>query len=281
MKTISFEYVVDSVEKLVMETNYRLPGDVLKALEQARAGESSKLAVNILDQIIENAYIATSELLPLCQDTGIAVFFADVGDSIYVDGDGIEAAINEGTRCGYKNGGLRMSIVKDPIRRGNTLDNTPAVIHFNIVRDEGLTLYFCPKGGGCENMSRLAMLSPGDGKESIVNFVIETVRLGGGRPCPPIIVGIGIGGNFEYSARLSKRSLLRAVGERNTDMCFSDLEEELLEKINTLGIGPMGLGGNTTALDVFIESAPCHIASMPVAVNIQCHAARHGKAVIC
>ena len=277
MRTIPFDSVVDAVEKLVMETNYNLPDDVLGALKQARENEASLLAVSILDQIIENANIASSELLPICQDTGVAVFFVDIGDKVYVDGAGIEAAINEGTRRGYKNGALRMSMVKDPLRRDNTGDNTPATIHYKIVRGEGLTLHFCPKGGGCENMSRLAMLSPGEGRQGAIDFVIETIRNGGGKPCPPLIVGVGMGGDFEYSALLSKRSLLRAVCERNDDPYLADMENELLGKINALGIGPMGLGGVSTALDVFVETAPCHIASMPIAVNIQCHAARHGK----
>ncbi len=170
-----------------------------------------------------------------------------------------------------------MSIVNDPLQRKNTDDNTPSIIHVNIVKGEKLTLYFFPKGGGCENMSKLSMLSPGEGRKGIIDFVVETVRSGGGKPCPPLIVGVGIGGNFEYSAILSKRSLLRAVGKRNDDLYIAELENELIEKINALRIGPMGLGGVTTALDVFVETAPCHIASMPVAVNIQCHAARHGK----
>lgn len=277
MKTIPFNSIVDAVEKLVMETNYNLPDDVLGALMQARERETSLLAVSILDQIIENADIASSEFLPICQDTGVAVFFADIGDMVYVDGAGLEAAINEGTRRGYKNGALRMSMVKDPLRRDNTGDNTPSIIHCKIVKGEKLTLYFCPKGAGCENMSRLAMLSPGEGRKGAIDFVIETIRKGGGKPCPPLVVGVGMGGNFEYSALLSKRSLLRTIGERNDDPYLADLENELLEKINALGIGPMGLGGVSTVLDVFVETAPCHIASIPVAVNIQCHAARHGK----
>jgi len=277
MKTVPFDSVVNAVEKLVMETNYTLPDDVLGALKQARENETSLLAISILDQIIENANIASSELLPICQDTGIAVFFVDIGDKVYVDGEGIEAAINEGTRRGYKNGALRMSMVKDPLRRENTGDNTPAIVHCKIVKGRRINLHFCPKGGGCENTSTIAMLSPGEGRQGAIDFVIETIRKGDGKPCPPLIVGVGIGGNFEYSALLSKRSLLRTVGERNDDSYLADMENELLGKINALGIGPMGLGGVSTALDVFVESAPCHIASMPVAVNIQCHAARHGK----
>ena len=280
MNVLAYDRVVETVEKLVMETNYRLPADVRAALEHARELENSDLAVSILDQIIDNARIASTEMLPLCQDTGVAVFFADIGTGVTVDGDGVEAAIQEGTRRGYLNGALRMSIVGDPLRRRNTGDNTPAIVHCRTVLGEGLTIYFCPKGGGCENMSRLFMLSPAEGRDGIMGCVLETVRQGGGRPCPPIIAGVGLGGNFEYAALLAKRSLLRAVGERNPDALYADLETELVEKINGLGIGPMGLGGRTTALEVFIETAPCHIASLPVAVNIQCHAARHGKVVM-
>jgi len=277
MKTIPFDSVVDAVEKIVMETNYILPGDICDALKHAREKETSSLAASILDKIIENADIASNELLPICQDTGVAVFFADAGDRVYVDGAGLEAAIHEGTRRGYNNGALRMSMVKDPLHRQNTGDNTPAVIHYKIIKGEKLILHFCPKGGGCENMSRLAMLSPGDGRKGLIEFVVETIRSAGGKPCPPLVAGVGMGGNFEYSALLSKRSLLRTVGERNPDPYLAEMEIELFKKINALGIGPMGLGGDSTVLDIFIESFPCHIASMPVAVNIQCHAARHGK----
>jgi fumarate hydratase subunit alpha len=217
--------------------------------------------------------------LPLCQDTGIAVFFADVGDSVRVDGEGLGAAINEGARQGYRDGALRMSVVKDPLRRGNTGDNTPAIIHYTIIPGETIRLSFCPKGAGSENMSRLAMLNPGDGREGVVDFVLDTVRKAGGNPCPPVIIGIGLGGDFEYSAMLSKRALMRTIGSRNPEPYYRDLETELLQKINDLGIGPMGLGGSSTALDVFIETAPCHIASLPVAVNVQCHSARHGEIV--
>ncbi len=280
MKIIPYSSIVESVAGLVAETNCKLPDDVLHGIISMRERETSSLAVSVLDQIIENAHIASTELLPLCQDTGAAVFFIDAGDMVRVDGAGLEAAINEGTRKGYKNGGLRMSIVDDPLRRRNTGDNTPAVIHYRITPGETLTITVCPKGGGCENMSRLAMLSPGEGREGICDFVVDTVRLGGGKPCPPLIAGVGVGGNFESSALLAKRSLLRTVGERNSDPFYAEMERELLDKINDLGIGPMGLGGSFTALDVFVESAPCHIATMPVAVNIQCHAARHGEIVL-
>jgi len=277
MRTISFDTVVESVARLITETNYKLPGDVFERLVSFKEEETSPLAVSILDQIIENAHIAAAELLPLCQDTGTAVFFVDAGDKVLVESPGLNAAINEGTRTGYRDGGLRMSMVEDPLERNNTGDNTPAIIHYNIIPGETLSIFFCPKGGGCENMSRLVMLSPGDGRDGIVDFVLETVRNGGGKPCPPIIVGVGIGGNFESSAILAKRTLFRTLGERNSIPYLAELEEELLEKINGLGIGPMGLGGRTTALEVFVETAPCHIASLPVAVNIQCHSARHGK----
>jgi len=275
MRNILYTTIVDAVSKLVREANTLLPADVLGRIEEMRGQERSPAALNILDQIVDNVAIANECDLPLCQDTGIAIFFVDVGEDISVDGGGLEQALNDGVRKGYTDGGLRMSIVDDPFKRINTGDNTPAVVHVRLLPGDQLTITFCPKGGGCENMSSLAMLSPGQGRAGVVDFVVDTVRSGGGRPCPPLIVGVGVGGSFELSAILAKRSLLRDIGERHTDQFYSDLEGELLEKINNLGIGPMGLGGSTTALDVFVESAPCHIASLPVAVNIQCHSARH------
>ncbi|MFC1608255.1 fumarate hydratase [Candidatus Latescibacterota bacterium] len=280
MRTLSYDHVVENVARLVISSNYELPGDVLEKLIRSRAQETSEPAVSILDQIIENARIASEDQLPICQDTGIAVFFADVGNDVRVDGEGLEVAIQEGTRQGYRNGDLRMSIVCDPLRRVNTGDNTPAVIHCRCVPGENIVLSFCPKGGGCENMSRIAMLNPGEGRDGVTDFIVDTVRSGGGRPCPPVIIGVGIGGNYELAAILSKRALLRSVGVRHSDSYYSEFESELLERINKLGVGPMGLGGSTTALDVFIEAAPCHIASLPVSVNVQCHAARHGTTVL-
>lgn len=277
MRIIRFNTVVDALVRLVVDTNYRLPDDVLERIIHMREQETSARAVSILDQIIENARIAAEELLPLCQDTGLAVYFVSLGEQVCVDGDGLEAAIQEGTRRGYREGGLRMSVVDDPLHRRNTGDNTPALIHYALSPGDALTISFCPKGAGCENMSMLAMLSPGEGRQGIIDFVLETVSIGGGRPCPPVIVGVGIGGNFELSALIAKRAILRTVGERNSNPDYAELEEELLDKINALGIGPMGLGGHTTALEVFVDTAPCHIASLPVAVNIQCHSARHGK----
>jgi len=277
MKIIPFYALVDRIAELIPVTVRILPADVLTAITRMRAGETFPLAVSILDQIIENACIASRELLPLCQDTGAAVFFVDIGEGVRVEAPGLDAAVQEGTRKGYREGGLRMSMVRDPLRRVNTGDNTPAIVHCRMVPGELLSVVFCPKGGGAENMSRLAMLSPGEGRKGVVEFVTDTVRIGGGRPCPPVIVGVGLGGDFEVSAILSKRALLRKIGERNTDAFYPSLEEEMLEIINALDVGPMGFGGRTTALDVFIETAPCHIASLPLAVNIQCHSARHGK----
>ena len=280
MRTILYNTVVDAVGDLITRTNYVLPDDVLAALRKLREKETSELAVSILDQIIENAKIAVADELPICQDTGVAVFMAEVGSEVRVDGDGLGSAINEGTRKGYREGGLRMSIVRDPLRRGNTGDNTPAVIHYTCVSGDGITISYCPKGAGSENMSRTAMLNPGSGSQGVIDFVLDTIRSAGGRPCPPVVVGIGLGGDFEYSAILSKHALLRKVGTRHADPFYSTLETSILEAVNNLGIGPMGLGGRSTAIDVFIEAAPCHIASLPIAVNLQCHAARHGSVVL-
>lgn len=276
MRTIPFDELVDAVEALVLETSFVLPGDVCDALAAARGFESGRLASSILDDITQNARIAAEEQLPLCQDTGFAVFFVDIGAEVSISGGLLNDAIQEGTRCGYRSGGLRMSIVKDPFLRTNTGDNTPAVIHCRQVPGDRLTLWFCPKGGGCENMSRLGMLTPGDGVDGVREFVETAVREGGGKPCPPLVVGVGIGGTFEYAALLSKRSLLRSIGDRHHDPVYAELETDLKRRLNETGIGPMGLGGDTTVLDVFVEPHPCHIASLPVAVNIQCHSARHG-----
>ena len=280
MKSLSFASVIEMVVKLIHDVSYILPEDVLARLEWCRNNESSPIAQDILGQICENARIASEIRLPLCQDTGIAVFFVDVGESVSVDGAGLDAALAEATRRGYREGFLRMSMVGDPFRRENTGDNTPPIIHTRIVPGDELKIGFCPKGGGCENMSGLAMFSPGDGYDGAVDFVVDTIRNAGGRPCPPVVVGVGVGGSFEQSAIIAKRSLLRKIGSRNADPFYAAMEDELLRRINSLGIGPMGLGGDTTALDVFVEAAPCHIASLPVAVNVQCHSARHGTIVI-
>jgi len=279
MRIISYHKVVETISELVQKVNCILPADVIEAINSSRIYEKNHSAGMIIDQIIENAEIAKNEMIPVCQDTGTAVFFVEIGSDVKVEAPGLASAINEGVRIGYRDGYLRKSITGDPLLRKNTGDNTPSVIHYTYNDNDVLKITFCPKGAGCENMSKITMLSPGDGRDGVINFVKETVKAAGGRPCPPIILGIGLGGNFEYSAILSKKALLRKIGDRNQNEYYANLECELLEILNAIGIGPMGLGGNTTVLDVFIETAPCHIASLPLAVNIQCHAARHGEVI--
>jgi fumarate hydratase subunit alpha len=234
----------------------------------------------MLDKIIINSDIASKENMPMCQDTGMAVIFVELGQDVHIVGGSLKEAINEGIRQGYSEGYLRKSVVKDPLTRVNTGDNTPAVIHIDIVDGEELKITIAPKGFGSENMSRIKMLKPSDGVEGVKEFVLETVKIAGPNPCPPIIVGVGIGGTFEKAAELSKKALLRSIEERNNDTYYSDLEDELITKINKLGIGPQGFGGKTTALGVNIETYPTHIAGLPVAVNISCHATRHAEIVL-
>lgn len=273
MRTISTADITKEVKALCIGAATRLPKDAAGALKKAASVEKSPLGKEVLTQLVDNFELAEAEGVPMCQDTGVAVFFVDLGRGAAVDGP-LEDAINEGVRQGYEEGYLRKSVC-DPITRKNTGDNTPAVIHTKVVEGDKLKIRFAPKGAGSENMSALRMLKPAEGIEGIKGFVLETITSGGGNPCPPIIVGIGIGGNFEKAAVLAKESLLRTLGEPSADKTLATLEGELLTEINKLGIGPMGFGGTTTALAVHIESAPCHIASLPVAINIQCHAARH------
>lgn len=276
MREIEASKITEAVKKLVMDANYFIGDDVKKAIEDAIEKETSPTAKEILNMILENHKISREEQLPMCQDTGVAVFFIELGQDVHIVGEGYEDAINEGVKQGYTEGYLRKSMVGDPIiERKNTGDNTPAVIHTRIVHGDKIHILVAPKGGGSENMSEVRMMKAADGIEGVKDFVVERVRKSGGNPCPPIVVGVGLGGNFEMSAILSKKSLTRNFGQRNPDPKFSEVEVELLKRINKLGIGPMGLGGKTTALEVFIEYIPCHIASMPVAVNINCHAARH------
>jgi fumarate hydratase subunit alpha len=263
-----------------MDANYFLGDDVKSALVNAEKTEESPVGKGILADIITNAQIARDQQVPMCQDTGFAVFFVDIGQDIHFTGGTITDAINEGVRQGYADGYLRKSILGDPIKRLNTKDNTPAVIHYDIVAGDKVKIVFAAKGGGSENMSEIKMMKPSDGAEGLKDFVLDRVRRSGGNPCPPIIVGIGVGGTFEKCAQIAKKSLLREVGSKHADPYYADLEVELLEKVNNIGIGPQGLGGRTTALAVFIETHPCHIASFPVAVNIQCHAARHKEVII-
>jgi len=280
MRRIKTDEIVSAVRELCMKANYDLVDDVMGALEKRRGSEESPLAKEILDQIIENAKIAKDEQVPICQDTGFAVVYVELGQEVLIEGGDFQEAIQEGVRRGYTDGYLRKSIVSDPLERKNTGDNTPAVIHIDVVPGDKLKITLAPKGGGSENMSGVAMLKPADGVEGVKNFVIDRVSTAGGNPCPPIIVGVGIGGTFEKCAMLAKRALLRTLGSRNPDPKYAALEEELLERINKLGIGPQGLGGRTTALAVHIEVHPCHIASLPVAVNINCHAARHTEVTL-
>lgn len=280
MREISVKDIISRVKDLCIDANYNLGEDVEKALKEGYQKEESPTSKETLNQIIENVQIAKQGEFPLCQDTGFAVVFVDMGDQVFVKDGNLFDAINEGVRQGYKEGYLRKSILGDPIERKNTGDNTPAVIHMNVVKGDKLKITVAPKGGGSENMSEVKMMKPSDGVEGVKEFVVDMVRRSGSNPCPPIIVGVGIGGTFEKCAEMAKRALLRPVGDRNPNPFYAKLEEELLEKVNKLGIGPQGFGGRVTALDVHVETYPCHIASFPAAVNIQCHAARHKEAVI-
>jgi len=280
VKEIHVSEIIDNVARICQEANSDLGEDVLNALNEALARETSPLACYALQQIIENAEIARTERIPMCQDCGVAVFFVEIGQDVHITGGNVRDAINEGVRKGYKDGYLRKSMVKSPLDRINTGDNTPAVIHFCIKPGHELKIIFAPKGAGSENMSALKMMKPSDGIDGIKQFVIDCVSEAGPNPCPPIIVGVGIGGTFEMSAILAKKALMRPVGQKNPDHNVASLEKELLQKINSLEIGPAGFGGVTTALGVNVETYPCHIGSLPVAVNINCHAARHKEIIL-
>jgi len=281
MKEIGTSIITDEVERLCREANYELGDDVLEAIKHAFEIEESPLGRETLRQLIENARIAREEHYPLCQDCGTAVVFLEIGQDVHITGGYLYDAIEEGVRRGYIGGYLRKSIVTRPFsKRYNTRDNTPPVIHTDIVPGESLKITVMSKGGGAENMSRLAMLKPGDGRKGVIEFVLDTVNEAGGKPCPPLIVGVGIGGTTDTVMLLAKKALLRAVGEPNPDTEIAQLEKELLEKINNTGIGPLGFGGRTTALAVHGKMAPAHIASLPVAVNLQCHSARHKEVIL-
>lgn len=277
MKEIHISEVVKAVKDLCISSNYYLSDDIRNRLIEARDDESWPIAKDILEKIIKNADIAKNENVPMCQDTGMACVFVDLGQDVHIIGGSLEDAINEGVRLGYEEGYLRKSVVKDPIHRVNTKDNTPAVITYNVVQGDKLKITIAPKGFGSENMSALRMLKPADGIEGVKDFILETVKKAGPNPCPPIVVGIGIGGTFDKVASLAKKALLRNVDKRNANPYYAELEKELLEKINNLGIGPQGFGGKTTGLAVNIEVYPTHIAGLPVAVNINCHATRHAE----
>jgi len=279
MKVVKLSQVRDKIKDLVQEANFELQEDVLRVIDEMAKKEESPAGQEVFNQMIENARIAREEKLGLCQDTGLAVFAVEVGEDVKLDKDdglgSLREAITEGTRLGYAEGYLRKSVVEDPIRRKNTGTNTPAYIHWELVPGDAFNVTFVAKGGGAENMSAIRMFAPAAGQEGIEDFVVETADKGGSNPCPPIIVGVGVGGNFEYAAWLAKKALLRQpLGSHNPDPFYADMEKRLLERINKLGIGPQGMGGRITALAVHIESYPCHIASMPAAVNIQCHSHR-------
>ena len=280
MKTINVNEIIKTVKELSIEANYYLPNDVKEAIEKAEKNEKWPIANNILNKILENSQIAATEKMPICQDTGMACVFVDIGQDVHITRGSLEEAINEGVRQGYAEGFLRKSVVKDPIHRVNTNDNTPALIYYNMVPGDKVKITVAPKGFGSENMSRIAMLKPSDGLEGVKNFVLETVRMAGPNPCPPIVIGIGIGGSFDKAAYLAKKALIRPVNENNTDEFYGNLEKELLEEVNKIGIGPQGFGGKTTALALNIETYPTHIAGLPVAVNINCHATRHKERVL-
>ena len=275
MRTISVEEVTKNVKEMCIEANLRLSGDVKDKLYAAADSEENPLGKQILGQLKENLRIADAEEIPICQDTGMAVVFVRIGQDVHFEGGHLEDAINEGIRQGYQEGYLRKSIVRDPIDRVNTQDNTPGVIHYEIVPGENVELIVAPKGFGSENMSRIVMLKPADGIEGVKEVILETVKLAGPNACPPIVVGVGIGGTFEKAAILAKKALTRDLNVHSNIPYVKELEEEMLQKINALGIGPAGLGGRTTALGVNVEVYPTHIAGLPVAVNICCHVNRH------
>lgn len=276
MRNIDAKLIEDTVAELCIEANLHLPSDVIRAVESAKDTEPWDGAKRILSLLGDNVRIAGEKNLPVCQDTGMACVFAEIGQDVHIDGN-FEEAVNNGVRRGYADGYLRKSVVADPLRRVNTGDNTPALISVKLVQGDGLRITVMPKGFGSENMSALKMLKPADGVEGVKKFVLDAVEKAGANPCPPIIVGVGIGGSFDKVAYLAKHALLRPLDEPNKDEYYAALEKELLEKINSLGIGPQGFGGKTTALAVLIESMPTHVAGLPVAVNISCHATRRAS----
>lgn len=279
MRIIKEEAIIESVKKMCMDANYQLNEDILMALKTGLDHEESPIGRGILKDILKNADIARTNNVPMCQDTGMAVVFVEIGSDIHVEGN-MTKAINEGVRQGYMEGFLRKSVVLDPIIRNNTKDNTPAVIHYDFVDGDQLKITLAPKGFGSENMGALKMLKPSDGLEGVKNFVIETVEKAGPNPCPPIVVGVGIGGTMDQVTKIAKKALLRDIRKSNDVEYLADLEKDLLEAINNLGIGPQGLGGRTTALSVNVETYATHIAGLPVAVNINCHASRHLEVIL-
>lgn len=280
MREIQVQTITDVVEKLCIEANQFLPKDVQNAIKNCRACEDWDIAKGVLDNIITNYEIAENECVPICQDTGMACVFLEIGQDVHFTGGNLTDAINEGVRRGYTNGYLRKSVVKDPIRRGNTGDNTPAMIYTEIVDGDRVKVTVGPKGFGSENMSAIRMFKPSAGLQGIKDFILETVETAGPNPCPPMTIGVGIGGTFDKAALLAKKALMRPIDTPNPDPYYADLEKEMLEKVNKLGIGPQGFGGKSTAIGLNIETMPTHIAGMPCAININCHVTRHKTEVI-
>lgn len=275
MREVSVEKIIDTVKELCIESNYYLGDDIRNGLKDSIEKEEYPLANDVLKKIYLNADIARDNSMPICQDTGMACVFVELGQDVHITGGSLEDAINEGVRRGYEEGFLRKSVVKDPLNRVNTKDNTPAIIYYDIVKGDKVKITVASKGFGSENMSRIAMLKPSDGVEGVKRFILETVENAGPNPCPPMVVGVGIGGTFDKAAYLAKKALLRPIDQSSEIEFYKDLEEELISEINKLGIGPQGFGGRTTALGINIEVYPTHIAGLPVAVNINCHATRH------
>jgi len=280
MRTIETDTITETVRDLCIRVNHQMSPDMIAALERARDTEESEIGRTVLGRLLENARVARERWYPICQDTGTAVVFLDVGQDVHVTGGHLDQAIEEGVRRGYRDGYLRASIVRAPLDRVNTYDNTPPIVYTRIVPGDRIDIALLVKGAGCDNMSRLAMLTPADGRDGAVRFVVQTISEAGPNPSPPLIVGVGMGGTFEQAALLSKRALLRSVGEPSPDPSLAGLEADLLRAINDLGIGPAGFGGRITALAVHVESHPTHIASLPVAVNLDCHSHRTGRAAI-
>lgn len=282
MREIQASQITETVARLAIDANHNLGEDVVAALKKARFEiEESPQGKDVLDQLLKNIEIAKEGAFPLCQDTGVAVISVELGQEVHIVGGDLNQAIHDGVKKGYTDGFLRKSMVGQPVSaRKNTKDNTPAMIHTDIVSGDKLHITIMPKGGGCENMSALGMLKPADGRQGVIDFVVNTIDKAGSNPCPPTIVGVGVGGSADQAMWLAKKSLMRKIGALNPDEELAALEKELLEKINNLGIGPMGLGGRVTSLDVHVIAVPCHIASMPVGVNVQCHSARYQEAVL-
>lgn len=279
MREIDSSQITKIVKEMCIQANCVLNEDIKNAISGSIKTEDNETAKETLKNLVKNYEIAESEMIPVCQDTGMAVFFIDVGQDVHIAGN-LTDAVNEGVRQGYCDGYLRKSVVRDPLDRVNTQDNTPAVIHYNIVEGDQIKITFAPKGFGSENMSRLKMLKPSDGVDGVIDFVVETVKLAGPNPCPPIVVGVGIGGTFEKAAQMAKFALTRPIDQKNSEKFYAELEGKILSVLNTLNIGPQGFGGKTTAFKVNIEHYPTHIAGLPVAVNINCHVTRHAERII-